>query len=108
MGSYELYGEVGRATLRGIAVLFLMWNVTYPFVILHPVKNIIVYRIVLIQSLIGVLGESWILNTIREVAPVLAESIFRFVLFDGMGLLIMLIPYVIIQVSMSKMQKQIT
>ena len=96
MGAYELSGEVGQATIRGIGILFLMWNVTYPWVIKNPIKHIIIYHIVLLQSLIGIIGESWIFFTIRDSTPVLAESIQRFILFDGIGFIIMLIPFILI------------
>ena len=56
-GSFELSGAAGEALVRGFGVLFLMWNVTYPLVILDPLTNRTLFILVLIQQLIGLVGE---------------------------------------------------
>lgn len=96
VGAYELSGVSGVVALQGIAVAFLMWNATYPFAIAHPVKNRVVYLIVLIQQAIGLIGETLIYFSIGEGHAVLHESILRFILFDGAGLILMVIPFVIL------------
>lgn len=89
VGAYELSGVAGMVAIQGIAVAFLMWNVTYPLVIANPSKHRMLFRIVLIQQFVGLLGESWIYLTLPDGYPLLASSIMRFIIFDGAGLLLM-------------------
>lgn len=89
--SFELDGVIGAATIRGIGILFLMWNVPYFVALLNPVK----YRISLYEALamqaIGVVGETMLLLTLPSGHPILESSILRFVIFDSLGLLALLV-----------------
>lgn len=97
-GYYELSGLAGNVAIRGIAVAFLMWNVTFPFVIFHPLKNLTVYTIVLIQQAVGLIGESIILQGIESGHSMLSSSIERFIFFDGLGLISMLVAYIFLRI----------
>lgn len=93
--AYELSGEVGRVVIIGFGILFLMWQVPYFFAIFHPHRN----RVALIQAIlmqaIGFIGESLLLRTIPTQHAVLRVSILRFVYFDGGGLLLLILAFLI-------------
>lgn len=97
VGAYELSGTPGIVALQGLAVAFLMWNATYPLVIINPLKYRIVFVIVLVQQTIGLIGESFIFFSIGEGHALLQESILRFIAFDGAGLLLMLIAFMVLR-----------
>lgn len=96
VGAYELTGLSGKVALQGIAVAFLMWNATYPLVIIQPLKYRTLYGVVLIQQFIGLVGESAILLGIPEGHAALSASILRFIAFDGAGLILMGVAFVIL------------
>ena len=83
---YELTGVPGQAVIQGFAVLFLMWNVPYAVALLNPVK----YRVSLFEAIfmqfIGLVGESLIFFSISIEYDLLRNSILRFIIFDGGGL----------------------
>ena len=89
--AYELAGIPGQAAIRGYAILFCMWNIPYIFAIIHPVT----YRISLLESNLmqftGLIGESWLITQIPLQYAILRNSIFRFIFFDGAGLVCLLI-----------------
>lgn len=87
--SYELSGVAGNIAVQGLGVAFLMWNATYPLVIIDPVKYRTLFFVVLVQQIIGLVGESAILAMIPEGHALLASSIARFVAFDGAGFVAM-------------------
>ncbi|MCL1797397.1 MAG: hypothetical protein FWG24_03690 [Eggerthellaceae bacterium] len=91
---FELSGVAGIAAIQGIGVAFLMWNATYPLVIVNPLRYRILYVVVLVQQLIGLLGESYILSTIDVSHLLLRESIVRFIVFDACGLVVMALAFV--------------
>jgi len=93
IGSYELTGAPGLAALQGIGVTFLMWNVTYPLVIVRPDRYRVLFVVVLAQQLVGLIGESFILLTLPEGHAMLASGISRFIVFDAAGLVLMLIGF---------------
>lgn len=87
--AYELSGVAGEAAVRGLGVAFLMWNVTYPAVIANPRRFRSLYIVVLVQQVIGLLGETSILLSLPTGHDVLAASILRFIAFDATGLALM-------------------
>ena len=95
VGAYELSGTAGEAAVRGVGVLFLMWNVPYLFALYHPIR----YRLALVLSLlmqcIGLIGESYILSTLPVERVILRSSILRFIAFDGAGLLLLVTAYLL-------------
>jgi hypothetical protein len=90
---FEVEGIPGRAIVQGIGILFLMWNVTYPLVIMNPIRYMTIFAIILAQQTIGVVGESWIYLTLPVGHAALRQTGLRFILFDGGGLLAMLLMY---------------
>ena len=90
-GGFELQGAVGEAMVRGLGVLFVMWNVPYALALWHPVRfRVSLYEAVVMQ-LIGVVGESAILWLLPGEYPIARSSILRFIAFDAGGLIALLI-----------------
>ena len=86
---FELRGAAGEAMVRGMGVLFLMWNVPYAVALWHPVRHrVSLYEAVAMQA-IGLIGESLILWSLRGGHPVAAGSVVRFIAFDGAGLMLL-------------------
>lgn len=94
--SFELggVGVAGEAAVAGLGVAFLMWNATYPAVIVNPRRFRALYVVVLVQQTIGLVGESWLRLGLPAGHEALAASINRFVAFDAFGLLIMTAAFV--------------
>lgn len=92
-GAFELSGAPGAAMVRGLGILFLMWNVTYLPVIVDPLRERTVFGIVLAQQVIGLAGESWILASLPPGHAVLAASGLRFIVFDSAGLVLLLAAF---------------
>jgi len=87
--AFDLHGTAGENAIRGFGILFLMWNVPYGFALYHPRR----YRTSLLQAVImqaiGVIGESALRLSMENPSPILISSIHRFILFDGIGLIIL-------------------
>ena len=97
--SFDASGEAGLVALRGIGVAFLMWNATYPAVVWDPVRFRSLAAVVLVQQVIGLVGESWIYTGISGAYPELQATIRAFILFDGFGLVVMLVTFVWLEVE---------
>ncbi len=92
VSAYELVGIPGEISVAGAGLLFLMWNIPYAFALWNPVKN----KTSLIQAnlmqFLGVAGESLLLIRIpRQDHPILISSITRFIIFDGAGLILLIL-----------------
>ena len=84
--SFELSGVAGEGMLRGMGLLFLMWNVPYAVALSHPVRRrISLYEAIIMQA-IGLFGETFILFGLPPGHLTLVDSLGRFILFDGIGL----------------------
>jgi len=94
--AYELSGVAGEAAVRGIGILFLMWNVPYVFAAINPIR----YRLGLVFALLmqwtGLIGESYILSTLPMGYETLKSSVLRFVIFDGTGLVLLLLAWLLV------------
>lgn len=88
--SFELSGTAGAGMVRGLGVLFLMWNVPYAAAATNPVRQrFSLYEAIAMQA-IGFLGESFILATLPQDHAQIRATLERFILFDGIGLLALL------------------
>ncbi len=94
---FELSGAPGDAAVRGIGLLFLMWNVPYAVALWHPVR----YRVSLYEALamqtIGLLGESLILLSLPAGHTLARASLGRFIAFDAAGLALLVVAVVATQ-----------
>lgn len=87
--SFEVAGVPGAAAVQGLGIAFLMWNATYPAVIANPLRFRAVAVIVMVQQVVGLVGESWLRLGLPAGHAALAASIERFVAFDAAGLVLM-------------------
>ena len=95
--AYELPGPTGPIVIRSLAILFLMWNVPYVIALLHPIRHrISLYEAAIMQT-IGVAGETLLLTTIPAALSTLRSSILRFILSDGVGLILLLLAVVLVR-----------
>ena len=93
MHGFEVSGVAGEALVRGIGILFLMWNTTYPLAISHPWRYRWLFVIVLVQQAIGLAGETWMLLALPPGHDALAATGWRFVAFDSGGLVAMAVMF---------------
>jgi hypothetical protein len=89
--AYELQDHAGAAVLRGIGVLFVMWNVPYVVALWHPVRQRVSLYEALAMQTIGLVGELVIYLSLPTTFAILRGSIYRFIIFDGLGFLLLLI-----------------
>lgn len=90
---FEVSGVPGSVLVRGMGVLFLMWNATYPLVLVRPDRHRVLFAVLLAQQAIGLVGESWLWLTLPPGHAALRTTGLRFILFDGAGLVAMAIAY---------------
>jgi hypothetical protein len=96
---FELSGVPGAAAIRGIAVLFVMWNVPYIVACWHPQKHSLALKEALAMQTIGLLGESWIYLSLSAEHTLLQGSILRFISFDAAGLALLVVAFVLARQS---------
>ena len=90
---FGLSGEAGAGMIRGMGLLFVMWNVPYIFACLNPLKHRTSLIEANIMQAIGLIGETWILFSVDYSNPFITASVMRFIVFDGGGLVLLLIAY---------------
>lgn len=93
VGAYELSGTAGEAAVRGIGVLFVMWNIPYLFALKDPLQYRLALTLALLMQVTGLVGESYILSTLGMENAILRSSILRFIAFDGAGALLLGLAY---------------
>ena len=95
IASFELSGLPGEAAVRGMAVLFMMWNIPYLVALWHPRRyRVSLYEAIAMQT-VGLLGESFILSTLGTGHALLHTSITRFIAFDAAGLVLLLAAFLL-------------
>lgn len=97
LAAYQINGVPGKAAISGIGLLFLMWNIPYAFALWNPIR----FRTSIIQACLmqglGVIGESIILFRIPDIGYAsLTSSIKRFIYFDSIGLLLLVLAFILI------------
>ncbi len=95
-GSFEVGGAPGRAIVQAFGILFLMWNATYPAVIWRPRNHHALFAVIVAQQVIGLAGETWLALSMPLGHPALWATGVRFILFDGAGLALMLLAYLVL------------
>jgi hypothetical protein len=92
---YELFGVPGEIAIRGFGLLFVMWSVPYFFAAFNPFRyRISLYEAVIMQS-IGLIGESTFWLNLPAGHSILHSSILRFIIFDGAGLVFLLLAFLL-------------
>jgi hypothetical protein len=92
---FELNGEAGEAMVRGVGLLFLMWNIPYLMALINPLHHFVSLIEAVIMQGIGVLGESIILLTLKGEHSQIHASVSRFIVFDGGGFLVLLLGLIL-------------
>lgn len=87
--AFELSGVPGAAAVRGMAILFVMWNVPYLVALWHPRRHRLSLWEALVMQAIGLLGETLLLAGLPDGHAVLRAAILRFIVFDAAGLLLL-------------------
>ena len=77
--------------IQGLGLLFLMWNIPYLAALLDPIRHSTSLVEAVIMQAIGVLGESLLLTRVPQEYINLRASVTRFIVFDGGGLVFLLI-----------------
>jgi len=90
---FELTGEPGAVAVRGTGILFLMWNVPYLVALWHPRRYRLALGMALTMQFIGVVGESWTLYSLQFEHTLLKISIWRFIGFDAVGLVLLMVAF---------------
>ena len=96
-----LGGVPGAAAVRGVGLLFVMWNIPYLVALWNPQKYFLALKLALAMQAIGLLGESYIISTLTTEYATLAASLTRFVIFDGSGLLLLTVAFLLARKSVS-------
>jgi len=86
---FMLTGVPGEAAVRGVGVLFVMWNLPYLLALWHPQQYRLALQLALAMQVLGVLGESLIYFTFPADYPILRASILRFTAFDAAGVILL-------------------
>lgn len=94
---FELSGEPGIAMIRGMGLLFLMWNIPYVVALIHPLRYYVSLVEAVIMQTIGVAGESLLLAALPGQHPQLHGSVMRFIYFDGGGLILLLAAFILVR-----------
>ena len=92
---FQLSSVEGFAAVRGIGLLFLMWNVPSFVALLDPLKHRVSLFAALMMQTIGVFGESLIYLSLPSGYATLQNSISRFILFDSLGLALLLMAVLV-------------
>lgn len=95
-GAYELSGVSGETAVAGMGIAFLMWNCTYPLFIVRPCTQRALGVIILVQQLVGLVGETALLTRLPGTHTLLASSLERFIVFDGVGFVIMIVSFALL------------
>lgn len=77
--------------IQGLGLLFLMWNIPYLVALFDPVRHSTSLIEAVVMQTIGVIGESLLLLRVPREYLNLHTSVLRFIIFDGGGLVFLLI-----------------
>lgn len=100
--AFELSSVPGNAAVRGMAVLFAMWNVPYLVALWNPGRHRLSLWEAQAMQILGVLGESYIYFTLPASYVLLQTSILRFVVFDAAGAILLAMALLISGKPISK------
>ena len=94
---FDLTGVAGNAAIQGIGLLFLMWCVPYFIATLDPRRHKASFIESIAMQTIALVGESILLALLPTRLPVLTASVQRFISFDGLGLLFLLVAAAVLR-----------
>jgi hypothetical protein len=89
--SFELSGIPGMGMVRGLGLLFLMWNIPYAVAMFDPQRHrTSLYESIVMQA-IALVGETLICLTLPPAHSIAQGSLLRFIAFDGGGLIALIL-----------------
>jgi len=88
---FGLEGAAGEQIVRALGLLFIMWNVPYAFALANPIKHRVSLIEAVIMQAVGLIGETSILWFGGPYPSPIENTLTRFILFDGVGLVFLLI-----------------
>jgi hypothetical protein len=95
--AFELSGVPGEVVLQSVGILFMMWNIPYAVALWNPARyRISLYEATAMQTL-GVIGEIVIWLGLPSGYTVLQASLLRFLAFDVIGLILLLLAIWIVR-----------
>ena len=86
---FMLSGIPGETAVRGVGVLFVMWNIPYLVAIWQPARYRLALQLALAMQVTGVVGEALIFLGVPAEYAVLRSSLSRFIAFDAAGILLL-------------------
>ena len=89
--AFQISGEGAQTAIAGVGVAFAMWNVTYLPIIVFPYKFTMLFGVVVAQQIIGLAGETYLYLGLGPAQAIVASSIMRFIIFDAIGLVLLII-----------------
>ena len=87
---FGLDGAAGEQIVRALGLLFVMWNVPYAFALVNPIKHRVSLIEAVIMQALGLIGETGILLIGGPYPLPIENTLTRFILFDGIGLVFLL------------------
>jgi hypothetical protein len=97
--AFEVSGVPGSSFVSALGILFLMWNIPYLFALSHPVRHCTSLIQAVIMQSVGLVGESILYFNTPTTHAILRQSTLRFIIFDGGGLLLLLVAFQIVHKS---------
>ena len=91
--AYQLQGASACVIVQSFGICFLMWNATYPPVIVRPDRYRVLFGVVLAQQTIGLVGESMLFVGLGPGLEQLSASVMRFIMFDAAGLVALAVAF---------------
>jgi hypothetical protein len=93
--SFDLNEPTGSFMIQGLGLLFLMWNIPYLVALIDPLRHATSLTEAVTMQTIGVVGETLLLLNVPQDYQNLHSSVIRFILFDGGGLILILMAWFI-------------
>ena len=93
IAGFEVSGPGGEALVRGLGILFLMWQVPFLPAIWNPRRQRVCLRVILAMQAVGLAGELWMIATLPPGHAALRATGARFVAFDAAGLVLLAAAY---------------
>lgn len=86
VAGFEVSGVGGEALVRGMGILFLMWQVPFLPVIWNPRRHGACFLAIIAMQAVGLAGELWMMWGLPPGHLALRATGTRFIAFDAAGL----------------------
>jgi len=96
VAGFEVGGVGGEALVRGMGILFLMWQVPFLPVIWNPRRHGACFLAIIAMQAVGLAGELWMMWGLPPGHLALRATGMRFIAFDAAGLALLVLGRVAI------------